>query len=359
MDQVAVIMAGGSGERFWPASRSSHPKQFLKLFSDHSMIRETFLRLNRFINRDKIFIVASQNLISKIKTEIPELLPDRLIIEPFGRDTAAAIGLSTLYVQRYYPHSVLLICASDHLIKEEKLFESVVNLGFTISESESVIVTLGISPDRPETSYGYIELGELFHDGEIKLFRVKRFREKPNIETAKLFLKEGSFLWNSGMFIFKTSLMLEEIALHLPNLFEGLTKIERHIGKEDEEKIKQQVFEGLSKISIDFGVMEKSSRILCIQAQFSWDDVGSWNSLARLFPKDKQDNISLGKVITHNTQNSIIVGDNQTVVSVVGLNDVIVIKTQDAVLVCHKNADQEIKEVLKKMKEDNYFQGFL
>lgn len=359
MNNIAVIMAGGSGERFWPMSRMKKPKQFLNLFSEHSMIRETFLRIKSFIDSDKIFIIAPINYKEAIKSEIPEILESNIIFEPFPRDTAAAIGLSALYVHNKFPDANLLICASDHFISDLSSFEKDISGGLKLASENDAIITIGIKPERPETKYGYIELGQVENSSiDSKVFKVLGFTEKPDKKKAQVLYDSGIFYWNSGMFIFKTSIILSEIEKHMPELSSALKKIEASLGKADEEEVKQKALEPLKKISIDYGVMEYCKNILCIESTFQWDDVGSFSSLSRHYELDQLGNVTLGKSKIYQTKNSIVMGDDKHAIAVVGLNNVIVVQSDNGILVCNKDMEQDIKTILKKMKEDDEYNEF-
>lgn len=360
MMQVAVIMAGGYGERFWPKSRVSRPKQLLKIFSDHTMIRETFLRLNTFLSNEQIFVVTGREFKDKVAQEIPELDIENFIIEPFRRDTAAAIGLSVIFVEKRYPGAVMLICASDHIIKDLLHFRDVVTNGYKIAKTTSCLLTLGIQPTEIETGYGYIEIGDMINqEGNTEAYEVKQFIEKPNYEKAAQYVENGSFLWNSGMFIWETQTLLEEMSKHMPELYSGVLEIGEVLGKRQEENVIDKVFRSLKKISIDYGLMEKSKNILCVKATFQWDDVGSWSSLYRCLNVNKENNIQSGQVLTVDTSNSIILGDSNTLIGVVGVKDIIIIKTRDAILICNKSEDQKVKQLIKKIEHEKSFHKFL
>ncbi|MDH4127342.1 MAG: mannose-1-phosphate guanylyltransferase [Spirochaetota bacterium] len=360
MKEVAVIMAGGYGERFWPMSRISKPKQLLKIFSDNSMIRETFLRVNSFLSASQIFIVTGKEHQVKIANDIPEMHVENFIIEPCRRDTAAAIALSAIYVEKRYPGAVMLICAADHLIKDIMMFRNIITNAFKIAKSTSCLLTLGITPSRIETAYGYIEIGDLIsQESSTEAYEVKQFIEKPNYTKAAQYIEMKTFLWNSGMFIWETQTLLEEISKYLPEHYSGMLEIGEFIGSRQEENIKEKVFETLPKISIDYGIMEKSKNILCIKTTFQWDDIGSWSSIYRCLNTNEDNNIQSGQVLTVNTKDSIILGDNSTLIGVVGVKDLIIIKTRDALLICNKNDDQKVKDLVKMIEKNESLNKFL
>ncbi|MDH5682809.1 MAG: mannose-1-phosphate guanylyltransferase, partial [Spirochaetota bacterium] len=305
MTEVAVIMAGGYGERFWPMSRLNKPKQFLKVFSDHSMIRETYIRLENFLPPERIFIVTGEEYLEQTVKELPELSETNFIIEPFRRDTAAAIALSAIYVEKRFPGATMLICAADHIIKDVLQFRTIVQSGFKIARDTSCLLTLGIEPARPDTAYGYIEVGDVISEiSGTGAYEVKRFVEKPDYSTAARYVDQGNFFWNSGMFIWEAQTLLEELSKHLPEHHMGMLEISESLGSPSEENVKRKVFEGLQKISIDYGIMEKSKNILCIKSTFDWDDVGSWTSLYRCLNVDDNNNIQSGKVMALNSRDT-------------------------------------------------------
>ncbi len=360
MTQVAVIMAGGGGERFWPMSRSSHPKGFLKLFSENSMIRETFLRLRYFLSADRIFVVTSKDYTDKIHEEIPEIKPENIITEPFPRDTASAIGLAAITIQKYFPDAIMFICASDHLIKDHKSFKSYIEQGYKIVKQKSCLLTMGILPIRPEIGYGYIEIDDVQSDSNIyKTYSVKQFVEKPDFNTACQYLRMGNYLWNSGMFIFKVETILDEISQHMPELYQGLINIKHSLNTSNQNQVIENVFNSLKKISIDYGIMEKTNNLLCLKLDLNWDDVGSWTSLSRCLIGNSDNNILNGNVLTKDSKDSVILGDNESVIAVIGLDNIIVVKTKDAFLVCNKSSEQEIKKILGDMKESDNLKPFL
>ncbi len=360
MTQVAVIMAGGYGERFWPMSRLSRPKQFLKIFSDHSMVRETFLRLLSILPAEQIFVVTGGEFKDRILGELPEMDENNIIIEPCRRDTAAAIALSAIHIEKQYPAAVMLIVASDHIIPDLVQFKSVIDSGFKIAKDTSCLLTIGIQPARPETAYGYIEIGDtISHIDGVDAYEVKQFVEKPDYNRSVQYIEAGNFLWNSGMFIWETQTFLDELSIHLPELYSGILEIGECLGKKDEGKVILKVFEGLSRISIDYGLMEKCKNILCITGTFSWDDVGSWSSLYRCLNKDDDNNIRSGQVLSIDTKDSIILGDQSTLIGVVGVKDLIIVKTRDAILICHKNDEQKVKDLVMKIQNDDSLHNFL
>lgn len=357
MEKIALIMAGGSGTRFWPLSTEEKPKQFLDLVSKKSMIRETIERIAKIIPFEKIFIATNIRYLENIKKEIPEIPEENIILEPTARDTAACIAYAGLIIRGKYPDSIMAVLPSDHLIKKEKEFLENLDRAFEKAESDHII-TLGIKPTYPETGYGYIEYKKNSTDEEI--CEVKSFREKPNFETAEKYIEKGNFLWNSGMFIWKTNLIIEEIKKYMPSHKIVLEEIEKKItgknlsGSELSEYVKE-IFCKFEKISIDFGVMEKSKLVKVIPIDIGWNDVGSFKSLEEVFPQDKNGNIIReereGTYYDFDSEDNIIINKEDKIIATIGLEHFVVVNTGDALLICHKDKTQEIKKMMDKINK--------
>lgn len=344
----ALIMAGGSGQRFWPLSTEDRPKQLLKLFSDKSMIRETVDRILPLIPSERVFVGTNIRQVKAIKKELPMIIEDNIIIEPEFRDTAAAIGYGTLIIENKYPNSQIVILASDHLINDEEKFRDMLKIASNEAKENNTIVTLGIKPNKPETGYGYLEIDKNYKLEYI--YQVHRFLEKPNIEKAKQYVQAGNFLWNSGMFIFSTKTIFEEIERYMPKHFNTLIKINEQVHKElTGEQLSKAVghyFEEFEKISIDFGVMEKSTRIKVIPTDFGWDDIGSFLAFAQYYRANENGTIIKNSQLRElNCKNNIIVGTG-SIISTIGVQNLVIIQTEDKLLICSKDQVQDIKKIL-------------
>lgn len=358
--RCVVIMAGGRGERFWPKSVRSFPKQFLNLTGDRTMLQNAYYRAVELVDNDKIFVVTSSDLVPIVEKQLPELPVENIIVEPIPKNTAPAIGLAAVYIRKFFGDYTMFVMPSDHYIDDLDKFYEVVEVGFETAEKYLSLVTLGIKPSRPDTGYGYIEVGNVIDTfNKRNVFEVKRFVEKPSYEKAVEYLSSGKFFWNSGMFVWKVSTIIEEIYKHLQPLGEALINIEEAIGGELEGEVMLEEFERIESISIDYGVMEKSKSVLCVKSDFIWDDVGSWASVHRLNQKDYNNNVIKGNVITYNVKNSLIIGENTGVVAVSSLEDVIVIKEGDNVLVTKKSEDQTVREIVKIMKSQDKYERYL
>lgn len=346
-----LIMAGGSGERFWPLSTKERPKQLLSLFSDKSMIRETVDRVLNYVRTNDIYVATNQIQSKKIIDELKDIPIKNIIIEPAFKDTAAAIAYGSMIISRDSDKDeVIAVLASDHLISNVADF--IKNLGKAEEvASKGHIVTLGIYPTRPETGYGYIKLNNLKINEPSK---VVKFMEKPNYETASKYILSGNYVWNSGMFIFKQSIIMKEFRKYLPNHFKVINEMKKIIGKSNSNELSnltRPYFDRFERISIDFAIMEKSNIIECIPVDFGWNDVGGFNSLEEVFEKDASNNIIKNvNYVQIDSKNNIIISDNGSrMITSLGVSNMIIVDTKEALLVCNKKDSQRIKEIIKKL----------
>lgn len=353
MNIHAVIMAGGVGARFWPRSREKSPKQFLEIVGPGTMIQNVIHRIEPLVQRDKILIVTHKVQKSGIMKQVPYIPSQNIIVEPIGRNTAPCVGLASLFVHHFDPEAVMLVLPSDHIIQNADEFLRILRLGIEVAYTSSALVTVGIQPTRPETGYGYVQMIDE-DDGtnphfERGVYKVKTFAEKPDLPTAERFLKSGDFAWNSGIFIWRVDVILKEIQEHLPELYDGLMKIEAAMNSEDFESVLATVYGQIRSISIDYGVMEKAQQVYAIKGDFGWSDIGSWDEVYRITPKDEHQNCSTGKAILRNTKGSMVFSPNK-LVATIGMEDVIIINTDDALLVCKRGQSQDVKEVVDYLK---------
>ena len=281
---TALIMAGGQGTRFWPLSRKDNPKQFLNLSDNQrTMLQDTVERIKPLVSPEQVFIATNKRYKKAIAEQLTEVPEENIIIEPYKRNTAPSIGLSSLYIEDKYPGSNMLVLPADHLIKDDQRFLDILNKAVMIAASDRNIVTLGIEPTHPETGYGYIHFDNLYQSiDNDDIYEVKEFTEKPELKTAKRFLKEGTYLWNSGMFVWQVETILEKIKKYMPDLYKSLAKIKSVLGSDLEEKVIKEEFKELASVSIDYGIMEKADNIYVIPGDFGWDDLGSWPALERI-----------------------------------------------------------------------------
>lgn len=347
MNIYAVIMAGGVGSRFWPRSKKALPKQLLKIFGDTTMIQATVERIDDLIDRNRIFVITNEIQADEVKKQLHDIPEENIIIEPFGRNTAAAIGLASIIIKAKDPEAVTIVLPADHIIREEEIFRNTLHNAARFAFEKKSLVTIGIHPTRPETGYGYIQIDD--KKVQDNIYKVLTFAEKPNYATAVRFLESGDFLWNSGMFIWRVDTILEEIRTYMPDLFEGLTEIEKHLNQKDYHDVLVKTYGQMKKISIDYGIMEKSTKVYLTKGFFTWSDVGSWEEVYQLSEKDSSGNALIGKVYTDKVIDSYIYSPDKFT-AVIGVDNLIIINYDDTLLVCRRDRAQDVKNVVEYLK---------
>jgi len=356
---VAVIMAGGFGKRLWPESNINHPKQFLAIKNKESFIQATYRRASQLVGAENTYLILREELKDKVLSHIPSLSPSQLITEPVGRDTAPCIGFSATWIKKKKGDVPIVVLPSDHLIEEEDKFNKVMSAAIKQAEKE-YLIAIGIKPTRAETGYGYLQLGEKI--GEISgtfFYKLKRFTEKPSQKKAKEFFESGNFLWNAGIFVWRPSIILEEIKKYLPQLYEGLEKIQKFLDTPEEEKVKREIYPNLPKISIDYAVMEKTDKAIAVPGDFFWDDIGDWQALERIFSKDKQGNIMKGLVKGIESVGSTFINRENKILGVIGLSNIIVINCDKGLLIVKKELSQKVKDLVNAILEDENLKKYL
>lgn len=354
MKKTALIMAGGRGERFWPKSRVNLPKQFLSLTGDgKTMIQLTVERIAPLVDIQDVYIATNESYRHLVLEQLPDLPEENILCEPVGRNTAPCIGLGAAHISKKYGDALMMVLPSDHLIKYEPIFRQTLQDACRVAEQGENLVTLGITPDEPETGYGYIKFNP--NVTLERAYAVERFVEKPDLEKAKEYLASQEYLWNSGMFIWKVSTILNNIKAYLPEMYEGLETIKAAIGTENQESVLKATFPGLQSVSVDYGIMEKAQNIYTLAGTFGWDDVGSWLAVGRIQKTNEFGNVVSGSVVSVSTRNCIIQGGSK-LIATVGLSDIVVVDTEDALLVCNKENAGEIKKVLESLKITNQYQ---
>lgn len=347
MKTTAVIMAGGRGERFWPMSRMHYPKQFLSLTGGgKTMIQLTVERLSPMVEMEDIYIVTNQDYVELVKEQLPGIPHSNILAEPAARNTAPCIALAAAVISRKYEEALMLVLPSDHLIKYTEMFLDVLGRAGETAEKGNNLVTIGITPTYPETGYGYIQFAASKEQG---VYRVDRFVEKPDLETAKEYLSSGQYLWNSGMFVWKLSTILENFRLLLPEIYAGIRPIADACGTDMFEETLRRHFLSFPSESVDYGIMERAENIYTIPGNFGWDDVGSWLALERVNRTNEYGNIALGDIVTIDTKDTIIRGGKR-LIAAVGVEDLVVVDTEDAVLICAKDSTPKIKKVIENLK---------
>jgi mannose-1-phosphate guanylyltransferase len=355
MKVFPVIMAGGSGTRFWPLSRRDRPKQFLPLAGDAPLLRATVDRLPPLARIDRTFVVCGPGHVAAVRRMLPRLPRGNLVVEPCARNTAPCVGLAALHVAAREPRGVMAMLPADHHIARPAAFRDAIAAAAAVAEAGS-IATIGIRPHRPETGYGYLKVGARLPaagkaKGPLAPHKVERFVEKPDVVTAARYLADGGYLWNSGIFAFRADVILDEIRRAMPVLGEQLQVIERALGTPAYARTLKRVFPDCPSISIDYGVMEKSHRIAVVPADFGWSDVGSFAALAEVRPLDEQGNVTSGEVLVVDGSGNVVLGAGKRPVAVVGLDDVVVVDAGDAILVVKKDRSQDVRQAVDELRK--------
>jgi len=340
----AVIMAGGQGTRLWPQSRERKPKQLWEILNGKSMLQDTVDRVFPLIPLHQILIITAEPFYEQIRDQLPQLPVRNLILEPMGRSTAPCVGLAALYINQ--PDACMVVLASDHVIRDQEEFRRLLQIAIDMALQGENLVTFGIKPQEPETGFGYIRRG-----AEIKpeVYKVRQFTEKPDYPTAQRFLASGEYYWNSGMFVWKVSTLMTMIERYLPDLSQGLMQIKPAIGSPDEQRVITEVFAKLKSVSIDYGIMEKADATYVVPGDFGWNDVGSWAAMPEVWGVNPEGNTCQGTIMTLDSHGNIVyTSDGLT--ALIGVENLIVVKVQDTVLVCAKDQAQKVRELVDQLK---------
>jgi mannose-1-phosphate guanylyltransferase len=352
----AVILAGGRGERFWPLSRRSRPKQFLPLLDDRSMLTHTLERVRDVVDPRDIWIITARDLKREAESLAPEVSPAQVIGEPMGKNTAPAIALAAWWIQDASSDSVITVLPSDHRIEPQERFREELTRAAKAALDLSVIVTFGVPPTRPETGYGYIESGDPVEPGSV-LRKVAAFREKPDPETAARYVSDGRHLWNAGMFVFPPRTMLEEIRAHAPEIAAALASVPRN-AKDGIGNALEGFYRRAPSISIDYAVMERSKRAIVARAGFFWDDLGSWAAIGTRGSRDPLGNVVRGLAILHDCKGVITFAETGLVAGV-GVEDLVIVRTPDVTLVCRRDRAQDVRAIVEQLKTREELDGYL
>lgn len=347
---TAVIMAGGKGERFWPKSRMRCPKQFLSLTDDgETMLQKTVKRISGLVSPEHIFIVTNAEYTQLVREQLPDIPAENLLAEPAPRNTAPCLALAAAVISKRCANSTMIVLPADHLIRHEEICTDVLARSAAAAEETDALVTIGITPTYPETGYGYIAFSraENLPNG---VYQTDSFKEKPDIETARSYVNSGNYLWNSGMFVWKTDVFLNAMKQYLPEAYEIAAEIQAACDTPDFEAVLQKRFPDMPSISVDFGILEKAERICTIPGSFGWDDVGSWPALRRVAKTDTNGNYRDGDILTVGTKNCVFSGGKK-LIAAVGLENIVVVDTEDALLVCDMDAAQNIKKITEMLRE--------
>lgn len=347
-----VVLAGGSGTRLWPRSRSETPKHLLNLLrTDVSMLQETVGRMLPVVAPEDVYVVTNARHVDAVREQLPEVPPENVLAEPIGRNSGPAVGYAAAHIHKRDPQGVMLVLPADHVILREEDFRAVARTGARVAE-RGHLVTLGITPTTPDTGYGYMETGEEIQTIDGYAVRaVVRFTEKPDVETATRYVESGRYVWNSGMFMWQASTILDEMRQYMPGLFAALTALDPVLGTSAEAAEIGRVWPDLEDRSIDHGVLEQSHKVVTLPVDIGWSDVGDWAALAEFSPQDEDGNSLLGDAMAFGCRDSFVYSAGR-LITAIGLEDMIVVDTGDAVLVCPKSRAQEVRKVVDRLKAE-------
>jgi mannose-1-phosphate guanylyltransferase len=346
----ALIMAGGSGTRLWPLSRQARPKQALRLVGDRTMFQLAVERLDPLFALDRIFIVTAAEQVGTLLQQAPQLPGGNFIVEPLQRGTASAIGLAALYLRRRDPNATMAVLTSDHYIADCGKFQQVLSAAFEMAQ-QGHLVTLGIKPTFPSTGYGYIERGEVLAElGDLTAYRVSAFREKPDAATAEAFVNDDLHTWNSGMFIWRVDRILAEMQKQMPRFYEQLMQIEAAMGTDRESWVLSYVWPRVAAQTVDYGIMECAEDVTVIPANIGWSDIGSWATLLDILPADQDGNVVIyADHMNVDTAQTLVYGNNR-LVATIGVSDLVVVDTDDVLLICSRDRAQDVKKIVEKLR---------
>ena len=348
----AVIMAGGAGLRLWPLSRKNRPKQLLRLFGGTSLLRTSYERVATFLDAERICVITNQSYLPVVSEELPEIPPGNLFGEPEGRDTANAVGLTAAVLAERDPEAVIGIFTADHMISPTNRFCDAVELAFGMAEENAdALVTLGIRPTRPDTNYGYIARRSRIKDD---VYEVRKFTEKPTMASAMKYLASGEYYWNSGMFVWRATAILDQLARHLPQTYEAVREIATAWATESRQQVLERLYPDLMRISIDFAVLERAERVLVVEMDCHWVDVGSWPAIEGVIGADADGNVNACSDVIHlGSRGNVVVSEEKHLIATVGVDDLVIVHSPDATLVCTKRDASAIKELLDDVRREH------
>ena len=349
-----VIRAGGTGTRLWPQSRQKSPKQLSKLIGKKTMLQETVSRVVGIVKYSDIFISTNKKLAKEVRRQVPKVPLRNIIVEPTKRDTAAAIGLESIYIRKRFPDAIIASLGSDHLIRSKKNFQKTIRDTYKlVSKNSEYLTCIAVYPTYPDIGYGYIKLGKIIDDvNHEELYKVDKFIEKPNLANAKKYVKDGNYLWNGNMFMWKADTILSNYKKLLPDVYKSLEAIEKAIDTKKEKQVLENKYPKLKKISVDNGIMEKANKVTAISLEAGWSDIGDWSTLKDELVKGKN-NLIEAKHIGVDTENTLVYGSKKKLIATIGIENLVIVDTDNALLVCDKNKAQEVKKIVEKLEKEN------
>ncbi len=358
----AVIMAGGSGTRFWPQSTRAFPKQFLNLFGEGTMIQNTANRVREVIPQERILVVTNDDYVDIVKSQLPKVLEENVIGEPVAKNTAPCVAIAAELLYKKDPDAVMVVLPADHHITNAEEFNRILGVAIQKAEGGEYLVTIGIEPDRPETGFGYIHAREESLENVLgkDIYQVKAFKEKPDVKTAEQFLASGDYYWNSGMFVWKAESILNQFKGYLPDMYEGVKQASEELYTEMHNVAINEFYHACESISIDYGIMEKAKEVFVVPGEFGWNDVGSWTAVHDLEHKDKNGNaIKAINVVTAGSTDNLVFSNSEKMIALVGLENIAIVETDSAFLVCNLDQAQGVKEIVDQLKAAEDYKRFL
>ncbi len=355
----ALIMAGGTGSRLWPLSRQAHPKQTLKLIGDRSMFQHAVERLAPLFPTERVTVVTRAAHVAPLSQQVPDLPQANYIIEPQGRGTAPAIGLAAINLIHTDPEAIMAVLTADHYITDTAHFRDTLAAAGELAQA-GYLVTLGIKPDSPSTGFGYIKQGEQLEPvNDFAAFRVAGFTEKPDLATAQAMIADGGYAWNSGMFIWRVDRILEEFKRQMPEFYGQLKELESCLGTAEYEDALARIWPTVEKETIDYGIMENAENVAVLPVDIGWTDIGSWGSLPDLLPADEQGNTVVANHLNIDTRDSLVFSDSQRLIATVGVEGLVIVETDDALLVCSKGREQDVRDIVKRLESKDVLSEWL
>jgi mannose-1-phosphate guanylyltransferase len=354
----AVVMAGGYGERFWPRSRRKQPKQLLPIVGDKTMIQQTVERVRPLVSDARIVVVTNQEQAPLVRKQLPRV--KHIIAEPMGRNTAPAIGVATAVIGKLDPDAVMAVLPADSYIPDMESYRRVVGEALKLAAEQDVLITIGIKPASPHTGYGYVQLGEeLSNKSATKFWKAQHFVEKPDRKAAEEYVASGDYRWNAGMFVWSYRAVADAFRQFQPVLWDACVRIQKTAGTKAFVRALAREYPKMEKIAVDYAIMEKAKNVVVANGDFDWDDVGDWQAIGRHYKKDAGGNVARGEFMELDSTNCIVLTDKKHLVATVGVKDLVIVHTDDATLICHRDQSQKVRDVVKRLAAEKKYKRLL